>query len=81
MAEQFQTSPQNITLHSKALYGEGEIAQQATCKEFLQVRQEGPHQNSLYAGFATSATRRIPKAPHTFMMVSNCGCDEARRAL
>lgn len=41
MAELFQTSPQNITLHLKALYSEGEIVDQATCKEYLQVRQEG----------------------------------------
>lgn len=41
MAELFQTSPQNITLHLKALCAEGEIDEQATCKEYLQVRQEG----------------------------------------
>lgn len=41
MAELFQTSPQNITLHLKALYTEGEIDEQATCKEYLQVRREG----------------------------------------
>lgn len=41
MAELFQTTPQNITLHLKALYEEGEIAETATCKEYLQVRQEG----------------------------------------
>ncbi|MCL4844393.1 MAG: virulence RhuM family protein [Bryobacteraceae bacterium] len=41
MAELFQTSPQNITLHLKALYSEGEIDEQATCKEYLQVRREG----------------------------------------
>jgi hypothetical protein len=42
IAELFQTTPQNITLHLKALYGEGEIDEEATCKEFLQVRLEGP---------------------------------------
>jgi len=41
MAELFDTSPQNITLHLKSLYEEGEITEVATCKEFLQVRQEG----------------------------------------
>lgn len=44
MAELFQTTPQNITLHLKALYEEGEIAEAATCKEYLQVRQEGSRQ-------------------------------------
>jgi len=41
MAELFQTTPQNITLHLKALYQEGEIAEAATCKDYLQVRTEG----------------------------------------
>ncbi|MDY0040407.1 MAG: virulence RhuM family protein [Desulforhabdus sp.] len=41
MAELFQTTPQNITLHLKALFSEGEIDPEATCKEYLQVRHEG----------------------------------------
>ena len=40
MAELFQTSPQNITLHLKALYAEGEIVPEATCKNYLQVQSE-----------------------------------------
>jgi hypothetical protein len=41
MAELFQTTPQNITLHLKAIFAEGELVEEATCKEYLQVRQEG----------------------------------------
>ena len=41
MAELFQTTPQNVTLHLKAIYGEGELVEGATCKDYLQVRQEG----------------------------------------
>lgn len=41
MAELFQTTPQNITLHLKAIYAEGEQPEEATCKSYLQVRQEG----------------------------------------
>lgn len=41
MAELFQTTPQNITLHLKSIYAEGELAEEATCKEYLQVRSEG----------------------------------------
>jgi len=41
MAELFQTTPQNITLHLRAIYDEGELAEQATCKDYLQVRTEG----------------------------------------
>lgn len=44
MAELFQTTPQNITLHLKTLYAEGEIEERATCKDFLQVRMEGARQ-------------------------------------
>ena len=41
MAALFQTTPQNVTLHLKAIYAEGELAESATCKRYLQVRQEG----------------------------------------
>ena len=41
MAELYQTTPQNITLHLKAMYTEGELEDHATCKEYLQVQQEG----------------------------------------
>lgn len=41
MAELFQTTPQNITIHLKSIYEEGELMEAATCKDFLQVQQEG----------------------------------------
>lgn len=41
MAELFQTTPQNVTLHLKAIFAEGELLEAATCKEYLQVRSEG----------------------------------------
>ena len=44
MADLFQTTPQNITLHIKSIYEEGEQTPEATCKEYLQVRQEGARQ-------------------------------------
>lgn len=44
MAELFQTTPQNITLHLRAIYAEGELQESATCKEYLQVRAEGGRQ-------------------------------------
>ena len=46
MAELYQTTPQNITLHLKAIYKEKELAEAATCKEFLQVQREGSRQVS-----------------------------------
>jgi len=41
IAELYQTTPQNITQHLKAIYAEGELEEAATCKPYLQVRQEG----------------------------------------
>ena len=41
MAELFQTTPQNITIHLKNIFEEGELTESATCKDFLQVRNEG----------------------------------------
>lgn len=41
MAELFQTTPQNITLHLKNIFDEGELMEDATCKDFLQVQTEG----------------------------------------
>ena len=41
MAELFVTTPQNITMHIRNIYKEGELMTEATCKDFLQVRKEG----------------------------------------
>jgi len=41
IAELFQTTPQNITMHLAAIYAERELDEAATCKDYLQVRQEG----------------------------------------
>ncbi|MBQ8056656.1 MAG: virulence RhuM family protein [Paludibacteraceae bacterium] len=41
MAQLFNTTAQNITLHIKNLYKEKELEDNTTCKNFLQVQQEG----------------------------------------
>src|SRR4051794_16261474 len=41
IAELFQTTPQNVTMHLRSIYADGEIDETGTCKEFLQVRREG----------------------------------------
>lgn len=46
IAELFQTTPQNVTLHLKAIFAEGELAEAATCKDYLQVRSEGAREVS-----------------------------------
>ena len=46
IAELFQTTPQNVTLHLKAIFTEGELSEAATCKDYLQVRFEGSREVS-----------------------------------
>lgn len=41
MAELYQTSPQNITMHIKNIFEDGELDEGATCKDYLQVQNEG----------------------------------------
>lgn len=41
MAELFDTTPQNVTMHLQKIYKIGEIDKNSTCKHFLQVQQEG----------------------------------------
>lgn len=41
MAELYQTTKQNISLHVQNIYEEGELSPEATVKEYLTVRQEG----------------------------------------
>lgn len=41
MAELFQTTSQNITIHIKNIYQEGELQEIGTCKDYLQVQLEG----------------------------------------
>jgi hypothetical protein len=41
IAELFQVTPQNVTLHLKAIFADGELSESATCKDYLQVRREG----------------------------------------
>jgi len=41
IAELFQTTPQNITTHLRAIYTGNELDEAATCKDSLQVQSEG----------------------------------------
>ncbi|MDK2779244.1 MAG: virulence RhuM family protein [Pseudomonadota bacterium] len=44
MAELYQVTPQAITQHIRSVYEEGELDQNATCKDYLQVQTEGTRQ-------------------------------------
>ena len=41
IAEVFGVTPQNITIHLAGIYKEGEMDEELTCKESLQVQKEG----------------------------------------
>lgn len=41
MAEIFNVTPQNITLHLKNIFKDKELYKDSTCKEYLQVQKEG----------------------------------------
>src|SRR3989338_3549209 len=41
IADVFNTTPQNITLHLRNIYKEKELQEKQTCKESLQVQIEG----------------------------------------
>ena len=44
MAELYQVTPQNITMHMKHIYEDGELEKESTCKSYLQVQIEGSRQ-------------------------------------
>lgn len=46
LADLFQTSRTNVVEHIGNIYAEGELSQEATCREFRQVRTEGNRQVS-----------------------------------
>ncbi|MDG1819317.1 MAG: RhuM family protein [Porticoccaceae bacterium] len=41
IADLFQVKPQNITMHLRKIFSEGELIEMATCKDSLQVQNEG----------------------------------------
>ena len=59
MAFLFQTTPQNITIHIRNIYKEGELDTFPTCKEYLQVQSEG-----------TRTVRRIQKVYNLDVIIS-----------
>ncbi len=41
LAELFDVKPQNIIMHLKNIFADGELDELSTCKDFLQVQREG----------------------------------------
>jgi len=51
IAELFQTTVPNVSMHLRNVYEEGELSVEATLKDFLTVRQEGTRQVSRNLGY------------------------------
>ena len=60
LAELFQTSRTNVVEHIQHIYEEGELEQDATCRDFRQVRQEGEHEK--YRAVADSPPSDVERA-------------------
>jgi hypothetical protein len=60
MAELFQTTKQNISLHIQNIYEEQELEREATVKESLMVRQEG----------SRSVRRQVPSSASSRLRVN-----------
>lgn len=44
MSEIFETTPENVLMHLKNVFGDGELEEAATAKDFLVVQTEGNRQ-------------------------------------
>ncbi|MDO8729496.1 MAG: virulence RhuM family protein [bacterium] len=44
LSDLYQSTPQNMTQHIRAIYADGELLEEATCKPYLQVRHESGRQ-------------------------------------
>lgn len=51
LADLFDVAPQNITYHIKKIYSSGELVEAATCKELLQVQNEGTREIARHLRF------------------------------
>ena len=51
MALLFDKTPQNVTMHIRNIYKEEELFKESTCKDFLQVQNEGDRTIKRYAKF------------------------------
>jgi hypothetical protein len=48
MAELFDTSRENITMHLKNIFSEGELIEDSVCKKFLQTASDGKNYNTQF---------------------------------
>ena len=63
MAELFQTTKQNISLHLNNAFAEGEIEESATVKEYLTVQTEGSREVKRKVKLLYLYRNKRPKLP------------------
>ena len=70
MAELFNTSSDNISLHLKNIYNESELMEQATTEDFSVVRQEGERQVRNLFDESLGEPKKIIARNHQFLGVN-----------
>ena len=76
IAELFQTTKHNISIHTKNIFKEGELAPEATVKESLTVQSEGGRQPRI------RLPRMLPYVPKRVTDANDIqGCFSRRRCL
>ena len=63
MADLYQVTPQAIAQHIRAVYEEGELDQNSTCKDYLQVQMGGVMTEMSWLGLAQSVKKRQTQKP------------------
>ena len=80
IAELFQTTPQNITLHVAAIYDEGELDPGATSKDYLLVQSEGGRQVRRSLKHYSSASGPPPGSANCWSKASPSTTSASKRA-
>lgn len=89
MGELFDTTPENVLMHLKNIFGDGELEEMATAKDFLAVQTEGKRQVQrnlkhynldaiISVGFISSS-RTIRFLTATSASARSCSCSTCNR--
>ena len=83
MCELYQTSRTNVVEHMKHIYEEGELQEEATCRKFRQVRQEGERSKGVGIArvFQEGAKQDSLRHPWAYSGGTHCGTSRCREGL
>ena len=83
MSEVFGTTPENVLMHLKKIFAEGELDEAATAQDFLAVRQEGTRQvkrRRIRAGGEPAGANAGPAIPRDRRRAGGVAGDRCRHA-